>query len=560
MRQPIRRSFLVLLAACSPPDAGEASVASVVGADLTAPVTLTLDTGPAYMGFAVDVTIGGAPPGATVGLAYAHEAPQDDATCPATASGCLDLVAPTLFGTLVADEGGVAVFRVNTPFDDPQPYWFQAVLLSPDGPGKTVAVEVDPLPYRTDTDGDRAFDANELMLGSDPYDRDSDDDGVVDGRDMKPLDPTVGAKERFKPRDVVVSDPATFLVDPEFEVDTGRIVWATRHGEELWLARLDLVTGAMVPASGKGTLLATNVAGLDVAENGPEWTESAVGSHVLYAVPDGLGGWSLAHAYETSPEVWTAETFPGPIPSFGPLGQHDRSAPVNRMSWWRTDPAVTYPRHGWGTVDQPDLGLLPGPLTRADDRYTIGLGAVMSLTAKNPLSTVAPGHQQIGLFDTDLQTTTWVTDDATYKYDAWVWIDPRSGDPVAVVSRGAFAPGRQTEAAVYRRVEGVWTFQKAVSPQPSHPYVIMPRPLVWNGRSYIHFTASQGADPHDRMVGQIWLASIDTDDPLLRRIDGTDGYVKLDSEGVTVGARPWVYYSEARPGKRLLRRCELGLP
>jgi hypothetical protein len=535
-------------------DTGLEATALATGED----ETLTLLIGDAWMGGLVDVTVLGAPAGADVGLAYATSPPSEDATCVRAARSCLDLVAPTLVARTTADEGGVATFRVSLPIADPFRHHVQVTLLRPAPGGESPVVTVDPGAYRTDTDGDRAFDAVEAMLGLDRFDPDTDGDALLDGRDLFPTDPTRGAGDGFRRDDVVVSDPDGWLMDPEWEVDSGRLVWQTRDGAELWLAETDLTTGALIPPDGKGTLLARDVAPLDLAENGPEWSESAGRSEVLFAQRDAGGTWRLAHAWQDA-GTWRTGLLPGPTAGFGPLAQHDRTEQVPRIDWWRRgdDGRV---QHGFGTLDAPELGLMPRGLIRADDRYASGLGPVISGTARHRGAATNAAYQQVFLHDTERGTTTWVTDDATWKYDATVWVDPRTGDPVAVVSRGDAFVDRYVEVAVYRRVDGVWSLQKVIRPPPATPYVIMPRPLIWKGRSYVHFTASQGWEAHQTQVGQIWLASIDPDDPLLRRIDQGNGAVKMDSEAVTVGARPWVYYSQGAGARRLLRRCELGLP
>jgi hypothetical protein len=63
-----------------------------------------------------------------------------------------------------------------------------------------------------DSDGDGLSNAAELLLGTDPYVGDTDGDGVVDGVDAFPLDPTRSAMPPPNPLDT--TPPIIILTEP----------------------------------------------------------------------------------------------------------------------------------------------------------------------------------------------------------------------------------------------------------------------------------------------------------------------------------------------------------
>ncbi|HOJ05781.1 MAG TPA: hypothetical protein PK916_17430 [Bacteroidota bacterium] len=99
------------------------------------------------------------------------------------------------------------------------------------------------------------------------------------------------AHAQFQPRDVVISDTSSNLSDPEIDWLGNRIVWADTDG--IWIADIDPVTGAFMPANGKGVLVDSTPSfrGMTLVANGPEWAMSRDGSEVIYpdSTEEGMG-------------------------------------------------------------------------------------------------------------------------------------------------------------------------------------------------------------------------------------------------------------------------------
>jgi hypothetical protein len=70
-----------------------------------------------------------------------------------------------------------------------------------------------------DSDGDGILNAQELILGLNPFRADSDGDGVPDGQDAFPLDPTrwqapVGDPNDHTAPTIILTEPANAILLP----------------------------------------------------------------------------------------------------------------------------------------------------------------------------------------------------------------------------------------------------------------------------------------------------------------------------------------------------------
>ena len=86
---------------------------------------------------------------------------------------------------------------------------------------------------------------------------------------------------QFVPNDRIVSDPAATLVDPEFDQLDNYMVLQEVEGN-LWLAKIDPVTGDIHPPDGRGKLLDTIVANPSESGNGPEFGYGGGEPYVVY--------------------------------------------------------------------------------------------------------------------------------------------------------------------------------------------------------------------------------------------------------------------------------------
>lgn len=111
---------------------------------------------------------------------------------------CLDIHSPVYRVAGSVSDSGAATFDVVVPMTTRQAVYLQAISL--DGPDSATSnvLDVDLL-RNHDDDADGLHLAEEIELGTDPNEYDTDGDGVGDGDDCEPLDPEThpGALERL---------------------------------------------------------------------------------------------------------------------------------------------------------------------------------------------------------------------------------------------------------------------------------------------------------------------------------------------------------------------------
>ncbi len=105
------------------------------------------------------------------------------------------------FSTVSVDGGTIVVGakRDNFVFEDSGSAYIFSTVLDTDNDGLFDTTEVEiaegcdgcPDPLNPDSDGDTLLDGDEVALGTDPCNVDSDEDGIADNLDLLPLDPGV---------------------------------------------------------------------------------------------------------------------------------------------------------------------------------------------------------------------------------------------------------------------------------------------------------------------------------------------------------------------------------
>lgn len=404
-------------------------------------------------------------------------------------------------------------------------------------------------PLDDDTDGDAALDGREVDVGLDPLDDDTDSDGRIDGVDYLPL--AAGPLDTFTLDEAQVSAPGLSMPDPEFDPVSQRVAWQTLEGEEVWVADIDPLTGAFVPADGRGVLVDTDVGPISAGRNGPEWVQTDLGAELVYVVEDG-STWRLARATERSPGDWWAEVMPGRTKGVSPIGSLDVGDPAARVRYVFETPDGDY-LLGWRELDRPATEFRLDTTLRFA-RWVPGERVINGASKVN-------GVDQIVLYDIDSDRYRQVTFDPTDKTSSFFWDAPElGGTRVFLVARGVI-PNEPDEIAVYRDDgAGGWIEHKVITMPPGYPFVVSPEPFTWDGRSYISFLASQGARNFDNGDSTVWVASIDPADPYPRLISDPQPVERKDPEPYGGGAEPWIYYTELLPGgDREIRRTAPGV-
>ncbi|MEO0421916.1 MAG: PQQ-binding-like beta-propeller repeat protein [Pseudomonadota bacterium] len=352
--------------------------------------------------------------------------------------------------------------------------------------------------------------------------------------------------------DQIISDTSSDLPAPEFDEAENRMIWQDRFNQ-LWIARVDPITGDISPADGRGTLVDTGLASVGEVGNTPRMSYGE--EDVLIYTKDVEGTKWLAVARNVGPATWTTELLEqgdnrlranGTQPGFTGTARmvYNRILPDGEIvvSWrdWN-DPAS----EGSANVVAEGgrfLGTEPTVLTLATD--DIGRTQVMQID-------LATGDGEL------------ITSSPNNKINPFIWFAPEFNDFAFVLMINF------TDLAVYRRIDGVWTeYNRFVIPSDK-PLLSSPEAFSLNGRSYVTVVAADELGQGDTFPGQpvgpseIWLAGIDPDAPFFRRIDDplTDEQ-RSEPEPYMLPSGPVAYYTERLagfPGTRFLRRADTGL-
>jgi hypothetical protein len=361
--------------------------------------------------------------------------------------------------------------------------------------------------------------------------------------------PAAALAQEFVPDDVEVC-PGVFEVrDPEILVRRNRIVFMDAAGQ-LKVSKL----GAGGTLGNRGCLgqviddnLAISLPGVTF-KNGAEWAQSEAGAELYYAKLGSSGEPILARARLVD-GTWQTELLTG--------GTH-RAFPIATMNKEDEQPAILYWRLNedlstttlWRFADDPDSereypGFI-GPNTGGNPRWVRGMRAI---------TTVVPdefGIMQAAIHYVDAGVTEVLTNDATPKDEVWMWQAPEFGDEwvFSTIVSG-------TVVRIYRKLDGFWQVVHSFSGIAPFNRIYSPEPFTYEGRSYL---AMQFATSVRYGPSNIWIASIDPEQPLLRQLSqpGTIA-VRNEPEWYADEAGAYVYYTEVTPSGFSLHRATTGL-
>lgn len=354
----------------------------------------------------------------------------------------------------------------------------------------------------------------------------------------------------FVPEDVLVSDPNLSLKDPEFDLGENRMVWQDSSGT-LWLAYVHPDTGAIVPSTGQGQQLATGLAGLFAVGNGPEFGYGAGETFICYT-KSVREKHALGVARRGPDGTWTSSVLNEGLNRFRPLATTRGTPDPGRLVY----------------VQEPDSGpnvvswrVLDDPATERTFTTvgTIGGRWVDTERAFVTVNKIA-GVSQVFWVDIDTEVVTQITTESDQKVDAFPWYDPEYGVLIA-------ANINDTQVAIYREIEGVWTRIYSFAIPSEFPFISSPEPLVHNGKSFITVIATQsvGVGPLVHFPsgpGEVWIAGLNPDAPFFRRIDsGENGPKRSEPEPFIIDDDPVVYFTQKDPSTNnaTLRLARTGL-
>lgn len=330
------------------------------------------------------------------------------------------------------------------------------------------------------------------------------------------------------------------LLDPEFSQSRGRLVWADSTGS-LWLATVNRLTGAIVPANGKGTLIdadAMTSNDLRITTNGPEWVSTALGDQVVYTkflpgLPHSKLTARLAYAAQRLDGVWEAG-FLGSAARLTPYASSDPRDEAPRITY--VDPAGN---HYWRDLRNPGSDVpVPGyPASMYSLRHVEGQRAVVYFAPD------ATGSVQLFRHWPDSGSTDQLTADSGHDTTTnvpWMWQAPEYGGELLM----AVLADYDRELRVYRwvdRTQPYWTVIQTFK-APDGGMFGSPEPFVHNGRSYLVMHGSVAATLANPT--RIYLAAVDAANPWLSQLTPDEpARSRRDPEVFVTASGPKIYFN-----------------
>ncbi|WP_287129683.1 hypothetical protein [Candidatus Cyanaurora vandensis] len=347
----------------------------------------------------------------------------------------------------------------------------------------------------------------------------------------------------FVVTDQVVSDPSIRLNDIEFDHQGFNFTWQD-DDLNLWVAKVNKTTGALIPPTGMGELLDTGLLPIAASGNGPEWAASARGSLVVYSKLVDMVSYLGVAGFNG--RRWQAGLMPGTEGGRTPFGSVDYTA---------IDPFVRYnakppgepggPILTWREIVDPSTISVVPESTATQGRAVPGAGVrALTITIK------ANNIDQAAYWNLDTDVITQLTFDPLQKDDPFMFNAPEfAQEPVFITGLDKRGIG------VYRRIDNVWTQINVLQPPAGEALAISAEPFIYNGRSYVMFITSETLDG----PGDLWFAAIDPTNPLFRKVSGAGALRRQDPEYMITRGGVFLYYTE-RSGKQILvHRCDTGL-
>jgi hypothetical protein len=391
------------------------------------------------------------------------------------------------------------------------------------------------------------------------------------------------ALAQFVPDDQVVSDAASDLPQPEFDVGTSRIIW--QEDDVLWVGSIDPVSGALNPTDGKGTQVDTGVAPIGQVGNTPRYSHGldASGndeSAIVYTKTASNGGNStlrLAKAVEDGPNDWTVIPLTG-WNRWKANGTTEGNTGRARIVYNLGQNCVPAPPQcaavapAWRIIDDTEEHIGTGYIG-AGGRF---LGSEPALVLLRRVSGVAQAFE-VGV---DGVVHGQITNGAHNKANPFPWFAPEANVNnyalVVMVDTDDGTALKFTRLKFYNRTGQGWDSYYTIdvsSPKfrPSgiaHNYFSSPEAFVVDGISYVAVAiCAQLGGPQfpGQCTGdsEIWLLGIPPNDTFVRRIDDP-GYAapRTEPEPFTLqDGTPVVYYTELddATGNHLVKRASTGL-
>jgi hypothetical protein len=320
----------------------------------------------------------------------------------------------------------------------------------------------------------------------------------------------------------------------------------------LWVAKVDVQTGNLIPSDGRGLLLGTDATAPTDYGNGPEWFNSTSGSGFVYthtaAAPGQIDDATTAVGIARMVSgTWTTTILSDKLGRASPDATKNPADPDVYINY------VSAPKGRWFWRKLSEINVeheLPlSYLTDGNSRRWVP--GTHSIIFQGHLPTDPQLVDQIFLYDVDTGVLEQLTFNPGGVVSAFMWRAPEFNNELVFMT---MAKLRQ-QILVYRKLPGAdkvarWTIIKTIDGPAALPYFFSPEPFTHNGRSYIFSESSSSSRFFDRTIpNQISISGIN---PLIQdfRLLTSDSNVfrlRLDPEFFVTAQGPFIYYNRLVP-------------
>lgn len=341
----------------------------------------------------------------------------------------------------------------------------------------------------------------------------------------------------FVVNDRAVSDSSVSLGNPAFDQINNLLVWQ-ENTYNVWLAKLDPITGNLSPPNGKGKLIDTKAASLESTGNTAMFAHGDGLSKVIFSRNlNGILG--LGEAAQDASQVWSLLPTTNPLGRFKPEGTH--------ANW--VGPAKTAynfvvdrkPLVGWREVGNANSeGTVGGVGNLGGARWVEGENSLLVMTT-------AGGIDQLATIDLNAASPApvQVTFEPENTFNAYSWLAPEFNGPAFTAMIG------NQKLGIFRKTgNGAWEKAHEFTIPSSYKYFSSPEPFVWNGKSYVFFVAMSEAGAgrfpfQPSAPSEVWIAGIDPAQPFFRRVDDPKrSMIKAEPEVFVTASGPQIFYNE----------------
>lgn len=396
----------------------------------------------------------------------------------------------------------------------------------------------------------------------------------IHAADVVARDRPLAAVRRISTLDEPVGDDQTSYVDPEFLPERRLVAWQDYETSEVWICRLDLDTGDLIPPDGRETLVgvAARIVGDPFRRlltgrgrigsfNGPEWGNSREGLGLYFTVVDDQERFQVARYLlrRRRIELLTTDTDGNRI---GCLPSSDVRDDQVRIGFLVSSEEVTLPLPTPKAFfqfagDNATRGTIPlDVLSYSGPRWIPGQQAgVTTLFDAN-------GTAQVARFDVATGQTTLLTTGPESHEEPLIVVDPVTSSPLYLTC----AEDRRG-IAIYRPTEAGWVKERVLFPQIQtlgsqfrSAVLTSIRPFLVGDRLMITASVAES----DGVFSPTRICLLSADGTINLRISQTETNYNRDPEPVVGNDSVFVYYYASlpipiKPLQTEFRRCRINL-